>query len=260
MFRHLKHLTIALACFVVPAGTAWAVEITGDVRIDGYVKVTKSTPEGRPARMETSIVTFRSKTNPGLEVALVGVIHVGEARYYKNLQARMESYDAVLYEWIGPRNSRPIAGVYNDLAALLSLESQTSIIKYDRKHYVHADMTDEDFMRALDRLDRRTPFTGKSGGGEFGLTLRKLGPTKARWEIARQLAEDRAILTHPVIIVQRNDVTMNILDREIKNGKRKIAIFYGAAHMPDFERQMNDRFGLTPTHTEWFKAWDMTEE
>jgi len=35
-----------------------------------------------------------------------------------------------------------------------------------------------------------------------------------------------------------------VLQKEIAAGKKKIAIFYGAGHMPDFLKKLHDEFGL----------------
>ena len=59
------------------------------------------------------------------------------------------------------------------------------------------------------------------------------------------------------LISGRNQVALDVLRKEIAAGKRKIAIFYGAAHMPDFQTRLRNEFGLTPVGTRWLVAWNL---
>ena len=45
------------------------------------------------------------------------------------------------------------------------------------------------------------------------------------------------------LISGRNKVALDVLRKEIAAGKKKIAIFYGAGHMPDFQKRLRDDFG-----------------
>jgi len=40
-------------------------------------------------------------------------------------------------------------------------------------------------------------------------------------------------------------------------GKKKIAIFYGAAHMTDMSKRL-EAMGFSPVSTRWNLAWDLT--
>ena len=44
-----------------------------------------------------------------------------------------------------------------------------------------------------------------------------------------------------ILVKDRNEAAMKVLAKEIKTRHRKIAIFYGAAHMPDFDRRLTER-------------------
>jgi hypothetical protein len=50
---------------------------------------------------------------------------------------------------------------------------------------------------------------------------------------------------------------MNVLADTIAKGKKKISVFYGAAHMPDFADRLG-AMGFKPVATEWRQAWDLT--
>ena len=59
------------------------------------------------------------------------------------------------------------------------------------------------------------------------------------------------------LISGRNKAALQVMRKQLAAGKKKIAIFYGAAHMPNFQRQLRDDFGLVPTSTRWLVAWDL---
>jgi hypothetical protein len=62
------------------------------------------------------------------------------------------------------------------------------------------------------------------------------------------------------IITDRNAAALKVLRQEIKNGKKKIAIFYGAAHLPEFAKSLEKDFQMKHTGTDWVIAWDLTKE
>ena len=61
------------------------------------------------------------------------------------------------------------------------------------------------------------------------------------------------------LITDRNAAALTVLRREIAAGRRRIAIFYGAAHMDDFDQRLQEDFGLQPRETVWLEAWDLRE-
>jgi hypothetical protein len=59
------------------------------------------------------------------------------------------------------------------------------------------------------------------------------------------------------LITDRNAAALDVLRDQIARGRRRIAIFYGAAHMDDFDGRLRDDFGLQPGETIWLEAWDL---
>ena len=59
------------------------------------------------------------------------------------------------------------------------------------------------------------------------------------------------------LITDRNTAALDVLRRRIARGDRRIAIFYGAGHMEDFDRRLQADFGLQPGDTAWVEAWDL---
>jgi hypothetical protein len=51
---------------------------------------------------------------------------------------------------------------------------------------------------------------------------------------------------------------MEVLDQQIKAGKKKLGIFYGAAHYPDMEQRLL-KDGFKKTKHDWLNAWDVAK-
>ena len=62
-----------------------------------------------------------------------------------------------------------------------------------------------------------------------------------------------------VIIGDRNARCIEVLDREIAAGKKKLGIFYGAGHFPDIERRLLEK-GFTRVSQKWATAWRVAKQ
>ena len=62
-----------------------------------------------------------------------------------------------------------------------------------------------------------------------------------------------------MILTDRNKVALKVLARELAAGKKKLAIFYGAAHLPDLEERMVEKMGFERKATRWVTAWKLPE-
>ncbi|KAJ3683380.1 hypothetical protein LUZ60_013607 [Juncus effusus] len=60
-----------------------------------------------------------------------------------------------------------------------------------------------------------------------------------------------------VIIGERNKAALEELKRAINRGERKIAILYGAGHMPDLGKRLMQDFNLVPCEINWVTAWEI---
>ena len=61
-----------------------------------------------------------------------------------------------------------------------------------------------------------------------------------------------------LLIEVRNDACIDAMKKQIAAGKKKIAIFYGSGHNPDFEKRLVRDFGMKRKSVEWVDAWDLT--
>lgn len=226
-------------------------------------------------------------------VALYAAVHVGDRAYYEQLNRDFARYDAVLYELVAKENTRPspersassthpVALLQMGLKGLLDLDYQLDRVDYKRRNMIHADMTPAQLSESMSRR----------GESVFSMLLRALGYSLAKqdsrasddqdiklvmalFSSQRSLALKRLFadelqdidgLTLALggdkgssLVEERNKVALAELRRQLAAGKRKVAIFYGGAHMPDMERRLTSEFGLSVRNVRWFVAWDMAE-
>jgi hypothetical protein len=89
----------------------------------------------------------------------------------------------------------------------------------------------------------------------------KSGASKMKRFLAVQLALQgtggMGETLNTLLIEDRNQAALKVFQTEMANGKRKLALFYGAAHMPDFEKRLLADYGLKRDKVEWVTAWDL---
>ncbi len=244
--------------------------------------------------LKTSIVTYRNKE--GVEVSLISAVHVGDKKYYDDLEADFRRYDALLYEMIKPEGVSPssrgkeeggsiISIFQRGMKTALDLEFQLDGIDYTRPNFVHADMDPATFFRLQKKkgegfislmlksmqaeMKRQKEGKGKPLG-IFDLIRAFTSEDSARslkYLFARQMEGMEDLMAgfegdgESVIVGERNKVAVRVLEKEIKAGKKKIGIFYGAAHMPDMEERLVKELGFAQVGKErWLVAWDISKK
>jgi hypothetical protein len=257
-----------------------------------YVRITRD-PAEKPVALETAVVTFRDGKPNGVCVDLVAAVHVGEKAYYADLGKRFKAYDAVLYELVAAEGTRPKAGekgssspvsmLQKGLKQMLNLEFQLEAVDYTAKNFVHADMSPDEFSKAMkDRGESFWTMFWRMMGHAMAQQSKLQGKMPSDFEILmalfdknrsvvlkRLMAEQMGDLEGSVAAIEgpngstlvsgRNQKALEVLRKELAAGKKKLAIFYGAAHMPDFETRLAADFGLKPEKTQWLQAWDLTD-
>jgi hypothetical protein len=259
-----------------------------------YYRITRDS-EGVIQALETAIVRFgRSNSDPhGATVDLVGAIHLGERSYYDKLEQEFDQYDVVLYEGILPRKRQflsmkdrnPFTMLNRALAHQLELEYQPDCINYRRANFEHADLLWREYRKSVRRrhehslLGLPVPVEMKQEGidqQEFerlvddavanffqryltaqpGLELRRTFVTELLE--ADSQAESALYSQSSTLLTERNQVALRALRREFERNKKRLAIFYGCAHMPDFESHLTNDFGMQRLEEQWLVAWDMS--
>lgn len=246
--------------------------------------------ERRPLAMETAVVRYASPDRPGVAVDLVGAVHVGDRSYYDALNKLFEKYDVVLYELVAPEGTRvpkggrkgppthAIGALQDGMSTVLELRHQLNCVDYTRANFVHADMSPDEFSQAMDqrgesfmqmflRLMGQGMAQSASGGANDAAILMALfskdRATQLKVAMAQQfenLDGQLAVLDGPggsAILTERNRKCFAVLDKQLKAGKKSIAIFYGAAHLPDMQRRLEADYGLKRTTEQWLPAWDL---
>ena len=245
--------------------------------------------------MDTAITRLQHPQK-GWYVDLIGVVHMGPGSYYQKLNQIFPQYDSVLYELIaedvggrpiplghqgGAEN--PLGMVQNGLGSMLGLDFQLNHIDYTPKNFVHADITPEQFRKSM--KDK-----GESFSQILMRSLQKGGADSP--EAERELAQAnlmKAILTGPsptdqihmrramallfskpeqmtevlegpggsTLLSTRNQKAISVLKQEVASGAKRVAIFYGAAHMLDMEKRLIQDLGLKYVRQSWVPAWDL---
>ncbi|RIL08750.1 MAG: hypothetical protein DCC75_08140 [Proteobacteria bacterium] len=246
---------------------------------------------GAPLALETSIVSYVSKKDSGLRVDLVSAVHVAEASYYQALSAKFRSYDAVLYELIAPKETRPQVSSDSALSTLsmmqhaikdvLQLEFQLDGIDYHQTNFVHADMSPDEFFDTMKSRDesflktflRVIAISSAKGSDsplnrppDFKLLLALFGSDRT-YALRKLMAEQfesaeevMSMINGPegsTLVTERNKVALKVLADQISKGKKRIAIFYGGAHMPHMEQQLLGDFQMQERSIEWLNAWKL---
>ena len=170
-------------------------------------------------------------------------------------------------------NLSGLHGAYDAAARWLDLSYQMKEIDYRKANFVHADLSLEEFAALqAERKENILGFMLKSGlqagknppkePSSFKLLasiIRKEKNGLKRELVHTMSAGDdqvAGLAGDNVIIGDRNAKCLEVLDAEVAAGKKKLCIFYGAAHFPDMEKRLLEQ-GWSKTGTEWVTAWEI---
>ena len=167
--------------------------------------------------------------------------------------------------------------LYREFADALGVDLQVRSIDYDREGWIPADLPMEELLDRLWRRGERSvtiEMLSNDGGLQQGvvrfllsfvskstafkkMVVQALGQADAGGREGGGLGDsDRRL-----IIDERNDAVIEELRHQLAraDAPRSIAIFYGAAHMGDFEETLRREFGLVPDEARWFTAMSVDE-
>lgn len=189
----------------------------------------------------------------------------------------------------GKKSDNPVSLLQGTMKRMLALESQTEHIDYQADNFVHADLSPEklaeamqarghsglslalsvisDLFKQAKRMEAKQKERIKPGKPEPELDLLSLlTDPNASLKLKRMMAEqfDTAEIDGSLgptlgglLIEDRNKAALKVLDKELAKGKKKIAVFYGAGHMPDLERRLLEDYGMKKDKQDWLRAWDL---
>ena len=288
-----RQLFLGLFAFLFPI-ILFAADAKKDHAFADFMRITMQEGKTVPISYDTAIVRFSDENND-IQVDLIGAVHIGDKEYYTELNEIFSRYDAVLYELVAESGTKPsdkmesgsvLSNFQSGMGNALALDFQLKYIDYNAKNFVHADLSPAEFaQRMSDRGDLVQMFyraiilgakksndpdaqrnemkmQGRLIGSFFvpntALSLKRVFAT----EMINQLDDAGWIIggDESAIISDRNKAALQVLRQEIGKGKKKIAIFYGAAHLPEFARSLEKDFRLKKTKTDWVVAWDLTRD
>ncbi len=265
-----------------------------DAKASKFLRLRKDA-DGDPMALETAVVRYVLKKNgqPAASVDLIGAVHVADKAYFDRLNKLFKSYDAVLYELVAPEGTRipkggaraggsPVSALQIGMKRMLELEFQLEQIDYTKKNFVHADMSPEEFAKSMkDRGESFIQILFRMMGQAAAQQSKADGNSSDVQLLFALFAEDRAIRLKRImaeqfedmegtmaafngpngstLVTERNKKALGVLARELKAGKRRIAIFYGAGHLPDMEERLTSEFGFQRAKRRWIPAWDLTD-
>ncbi len=281
----------SLVCAQDAAAVAETPAIASETRSsDAFLRISR-TDSDKPKALETSIVRFEGKPgtkHAGRRVDLVGVIHIGQKEYYQEIDRRLAKYDVVLYELVAPDGTRIrpedlqnrrslIASMQSGMKDMLNLEYQLEHIDYLAENFRHADMSPEEFVKDMKsrgdevwKMAARMMGAGlasQPGGGDMGILMALMSNNRSmllKQSMAKQLLDvDVAVAGlddasgENTLIKGRNRKAFEVLQQELAAGKKSIAVFYGAGHLDDMAKRLENDFDMESTSTQWLAAWDL---
>ncbi len=270
------------------------VDSAADAEDTSFILLSRG-DDDEPTALKVAITRFvpNSGTSPGVYVDLVSAVHVADRPYYQDLNRRFRDYDAVLYELVAPEGTRvPKGGVERDSAVswlqggmtkVLGLTFQLDEVDYTRRNFVHADMTPQEFANSMQQrgesmlgmltkifLEGLAQQAKQPGRPDDVKLLAALFSPNREHALKVFMAEQFADMDNlmgvfegsegSTLVTERNRKALSVLKREMNRGKRRFAIFYGAAHMKDMAQQLESEFGLQRGNTTWVVAWDLSPD
>lgn len=271
----LGSLLLSTLCVLFGLGQARAQGVP-----EPYVRLARG-EDGDDAALQTGVAHFRA---PGrdVEIVLYGVVHVAEAEFFAQVQRELDSYTTVLFEGVAPGKEEPtvadrsLGDMQVALGELLGLTFQKDGIDYTHPNLVHADMTMDQVKEALGgrSVSPFGQFMSEEQLAQMGPMLKMFasfgkammaGNPRMRDQLKLQLATQLSAAEtgamgqqmEQVILYDRNRVCFDVLASQLeKQTSGSIAIFYGAAHMPDMEKRLVE-MGFARTSKRWMSAWQI---
>lgn len=235
--------------------------------------------DGLIDELQTAVCTYE-KDDVNLQV--IGTVHVADVKYYQMLNERFKKYDALLYELVAPEGKKPKKDertvVRNIVNVFLDLDHQLSVIDYEADNFVHADFTPEKFQAAMEKHGDTMVTIALSTIADLMRQYKKqkglkedvdveatqiIGNPNAAVELKRMMAKQFVesddlsagfgSVLKTYILDERNIEALKVVEEHAKTDT-KIGLYYGAAHLPDFDVRLRE-LGWNRTNIEYDTAW-----
>lgn len=253
-----------------------------------FVRVSEDEQQ-QPVALQLAIASYVPRDGDGsVQIDLVSAIHIGDAEYYHELNDRFTDYDAILYELIAAEgavvtgsdseNRGVISSTQIGMKNMLGLSFQLDEIDYTATNFVHADLSPEELSASMDERGEslyvyfwRLFYASIDEYAKDPLGLKNWNMMSAMLSadsdnafkvmLAHEmtdLSKHSEILgedSESAVIGARNQRAIDVLKEQLTGGDKKIAIFYGVAHMPDMEERLLEQLDLVYLDTAWVDAW-----
>jgi hypothetical protein len=273
---------LALVLLALTAANAQEAEETEFVRV-------AEDEQDRPLALQLAIASYVPRNGDGrIQIDLVGAIHIGDKEYYQDLNTRFEDYDALLYELIAPKdtvisdrdpeNQGVISSAQVTMKNFLALSFQLDEINYGADNFVHADLSPTELSDSMDErgeslyiyfwrlfyasfdeyakdplgLQNMSLFSAMLSADSDNAFKTMLAYEMTDLEKASEILGDDS---QSSVIGARNQRAIDVLKMRLESGDKRIAIFYGVAHMPDMEERLQEQLELVYLDTTWVDAW-----
>jgi hypothetical protein len=237
----------------------------------------------RGASLQTAVVWMRQRQTRRL-VLLVGVVHIGLPQYYAQIQALISAHEqaggVVLYEGLGGltadeitglspperaiyRTLAPLHDLYRTLARGLGLVFQGEALRYDREHWINADLSLRELVRRWSEAGAPTLPLSLAGAGEVafprgwvgeatGATMLLLTPALLRVMSGLSARIPTIGRLRELLLSDRNRTALDAMEAATPN--RDVIILYGAAHLTGLMQGLARR-GFTADTAAWYTAY-----
>jgi len=263
----------------------------GDSGAVEYARL-KRDDQGEPLALQTAVLRMvPGDGGPDVDyVDLIGAVHIGEHEYYQRINGLFRQYDVVLYELVAPRGTRIprgggknrgiIGGMQHSMRKVLGLGLQLEDVDYHLPNLVHADLSPDEFRASMEKRNETiSGMIGKVWLAGMGrqhssagmrnqmMLFRNLLSGDSRKALKIWFASEMADMNSmrramegkngSTLLTERNRKAVQVLREEIRKGHRRIAIFYGAAHLAGIQELIEKELGLKPVKIAWLNAWDL---
>lgn len=288
-------ISMLLVFLTVPAAGAGLAAGQASEQDTLFARV-KEDAQRRPLALQMAIATYvPASDRSGVSVDLISAVHIGDRSYYQALNQRFETYDVLLYELIIPDGAAPprsgakgrgfISGTQSAMKSALGLSFQLDEIDYRRQNFVHADLTSSELAESMEDRNEslyvyfwRAFYAAMKQYAQDPLGLQDIEilstamvsdqDSAMKTAMAYELTDidrvgdflDGGSSNGSAIIASRNERALEVLQRELDAGNKRIGIFYGVAHMPHFEEHLFSEFGMVRESTVWIDAWSLTAD
>ncbi len=276
-------------------GQATSASDSGSANQDNasFLRIKKN-DKGEPVSLQVAIARYEFTEGEfkGAAVDLIGAVHIGSKDYYSQLNKRFKGYDVMLYELVADPSANkpnqraerggvnPIGMMQTGMKDILNLSFQLDEVDYSPANFVHADMSPDEFGE--DMKKRGDGFVGMfarlMGAGLVAQNSKK-GATQQAEMMAALMSKDTIKLRRVMaeqfesmdaqmagfadkngkstLLTERNTKAFQIMERELKAGKKRLAIFYGAGHLLDMHQRLLSDYKTSQTKFEWLDAWPL---